>query len=201
MFKMNFRQKLIFYVHPGTVPTQRAAPKRNLFFQIGRNLQKKITVPLHSVFPPHHVASGDVNLDNMDHTPNILFSAFSVFHHPVRSVKAKHSYIPPTFDNGRTKKFELVFKILPITNSSVNVPKMSITQKHVTSAMKLKHVRLNNNILRILVARRRLECPYVYRDISRKYLCHQIMTVRNRYFYSQNNEYKQNADKSIRNPL
>jgi hypothetical protein len=32
MFKMNFRQKLIFYVHPGTVPTQRAAPKRNLFF-------------------------------------------------------------------------------------------------------------------------------------------------------------------------
>jgi hypothetical protein len=99
MFKMNFRQKLIFYVHPGTVPTQRAAPKRNLFFQIGRNLQKKTTVPLHSVFSPHHVASGDVNLNNMDHMPNILFSAFSVFHHPVRSVKAKHSYIPPKFDN------------------------------------------------------------------------------------------------------
>jgi hypothetical protein len=52
------------------------------------------------------VASGDVNLSNKDHTPNILFSAFSVFHHPVRSVKAKHSYIPPNFDNGRTKKFE-----------------------------------------------------------------------------------------------
>ena len=180
MFKMNFRQKLIFYVHPGTVPTQRAAPKRNLFFQIGRNLQKKITVPLHSVFPPHHVASGDVNLDNMDHTPNILFSAFSVFHHPVRSVKAKHSYIPPTFDNDRTKKFELVFKILPITNPTVHVPKMSIMQKHV---------RLNNDILRSLVAQQRSECPYVYRDISRKYLCHQIMIVRNRYFYSLNNEY------------
>ena len=182
MFKMNFRQELIFYVHPGTVPTQRAAPKRNLFFQIGRNLQKKITVPLHSVFPPHHVASGDINLDNMDHTPNILFSAFSVFHHPVRSVKAKHSYIPPTFDNDRTKKFELVFKILPITNPTVHVPKMSIMQKHV---------RLNNDILRSLVAQQRSECPYVYRDISRKYLCHQIMIVRNRYFYSQNNEYKQ----------
>jgi hypothetical protein len=182
MFKMNFRQKLIFYVHPGTVPTQRAAPKRNLFFQIGRNLQKKTTVPLHSVFSPHHVASGDVNLNNMDHMPNILFSAFSVFHHPVRSVKAKHSYIPPKIDNGRTKKFELVFQILPITNSSVHVPHMSIMQKHV---------RLNNDILRTLVARQRSECPYVYRDISRKYLCHQITIVRNRYFYSQNNEYKQ----------
>jgi hypothetical protein len=145
---MNFRQKLIFYVHPGTVPTQRAAPKGNLFFQIGCNLQKKITVLLHSVSPPpHHVASGDVNLNIMDHTPNILFSAFSVFHHPVRSVKAKHSYIPPKFDNGRTNKFKLVFKILPITNSSVHVPQMSIMQKHVTSALKLKHVRLNNNNL------------------------------------------------------
>ncbi|MGK3734387.1 MAG: hypothetical protein ACI8RD_004100 [Bacillariaceae sp.] len=91
----------------------------------------------------------------MDHTPNILFSGFSVFHHPVRSTKAKHSYIPPKFDNGRTKKFKLVIKILPITNSSVPVPQTSIMQKHVTSAMKLKHVRLNNNNLRILVAQRR----------------------------------------------
>jgi hypothetical protein len=65
---MNFQQKLIFYVYPGTIPT-RAVPSRNFFLHTGCYLLKKKHVQFNFVFPPHFLANRDINLNNKGQVP------------------------------------------------------------------------------------------------------------------------------------
>jgi hypothetical protein len=187
---MNFRQKLIFYVHPGTVPT-RAAPQRKLFFHIGRNLLKKINVPFNFVFPPQFLVSRDVNLINMDNTPNILIPAFSAFHHPVRSVKAKLFHITNIFDRDATTKLE--FMIKTITNKSPVRPKsFTLTQKHVRINERSSHQIAQSRTF--LVA---AKCLTVYRE-NTQIIYVPKSPVRTTTLYSQYYEYKTYYNKMIR---
>jgi hypothetical protein len=50
------------------------------------------------------MASRDINLNNKDNIPNRLIPAFSDFHHPIRSVKAKLFPFTSIFDKDNTTK-------------------------------------------------------------------------------------------------
>lgn len=121
---------LFFYVHPSTVPTRAVLRKRNFLFHIGRFLRMKKHVQFNFVFPPHLMASRDINLNNKDNIPNKLIPAFSDFHHPIRSVKAKPFSITSIFDKDNTTKLEFMNKIITI-RSSVRHESFTLTHNHV----------------------------------------------------------------------
>jgi len=122
---------LFFYVHPSTVPTRAVLRKRNFLFHIGRFLRMKKHVQFNFVFPPHLMASRDINLNNKDNIPNKLIPAFSDFHHPIRSVKAKLFSITSIFDKDNTTKLEFMNKIIITTRSSVRPESFTLTHNHV----------------------------------------------------------------------
>lgn len=121
---------LFFYVHPSTVPTRAVLRKMNFLFHIGRFLRMKKHVQFNFVFPPHFMASRDINLNNKDNIHNKLIPAFSAFHHLIRSVKAKLFSITSIFDKDNTTKLEFMNKIITI-RSSVRPESFTLTHNHV----------------------------------------------------------------------